>query len=306
MTGCNNGVGVRLQRVIPFLQCIHCIAHRLALCSADSANDVDYPDMAEMVVNNISAFFNRSGKRTHELKKLASELQLSRTKIVKSGKTRWLSRGQAVSVIIQLFCALARLLASVREGDETVRALHHSVTTYMFAGVLASVVDILAMLSLLSQSFQQDTLDYTTINQRLSQVRETIVDDYIQFVDPEAQCSPNLSYDDWSNLWNRLVDEGNGFLKEPSGDGILEFLIEDGVYKGVQLHSKDKSELLKWLSKYAVSVMSRLAERFPEDSMDVFSALEIFNPSRLSSDPALLRTYGDTEIKVLCDWYGRG
>ena len=62
MTGCHNGVGVRLQRVNPYMQCVHCIAHRLALCCADAADDVDYPEMAETVVNNISAFFNRSGK----------------------------------------------------------------------------------------------------------------------------------------------------------------------------------------------------------------------------------------------------
>ena len=43
--------------------CVHCIAHRLVLCCADSAIDMDYPDEAETVVNNISSFFNRSGKR---------------------------------------------------------------------------------------------------------------------------------------------------------------------------------------------------------------------------------------------------
>lgn len=58
MTGSKTGVGVRLQQLNPFMQCIHCIAHRLALCCADAADDLDYPDMAEAVVNNISSFFN--------------------------------------------------------------------------------------------------------------------------------------------------------------------------------------------------------------------------------------------------------
>ena len=106
MTGCQNGVGVRLQRVTSFLMCVHCIAHRLALCCTDAAGDVDYPDMAENTVNNISAFLNRSGKRTHQLKELAAELGLSRTRIAKSGKTRWLSRSQCMIVLIQLFYAL--------------------------------------------------------------------------------------------------------------------------------------------------------------------------------------------------------
>ena len=100
MTGRNSGVGVRLQRLNPFMQCVHCIAHRLALCCADAADDLDYPDMAESVVNNISSFFNRSGKHTHELQKVAREMQMSRTKIVKSGKTRWLSRATCVQVLL--------------------------------------------------------------------------------------------------------------------------------------------------------------------------------------------------------------
>ena len=88
MTGCHNGVGVRLQRLNPFMQCIHCIAHRLALCCADSAVDVDYPENVEATMNNLSSFFHRSGLRTHRLQELCKEFEIGRSKIVKSGKTR--------------------------------------------------------------------------------------------------------------------------------------------------------------------------------------------------------------------------
>ena len=96
MTGRHNGVGARLQSENPFITCIHCIVHQLALCCADSAEDVDYPAMAETVVNHISSYFNRSGKRIGDLQAVAKEFDLSRTKIVKSGKTRWLSCSPAL------------------------------------------------------------------------------------------------------------------------------------------------------------------------------------------------------------------
>lgn len=106
MTGSQSGVGVRLQQLNPFMLCIHCIAHRLALCCADSAEDLDYPDMAENVVNDMSSFFNRSGKRAVELKKVAEEFNIGRTKVVKSGTTRWMSRSSCVTALLQLFIPL--------------------------------------------------------------------------------------------------------------------------------------------------------------------------------------------------------
>jgi hypothetical protein len=76
MTGSQNGVGVRLQRSSnPFMLCIHCIAHRLALCCADTATDMDYPENEESTLNEVSAYFNRSGKRTSKLQALAKELR---------------------------------------------------------------------------------------------------------------------------------------------------------------------------------------------------------------------------------------
>ena len=42
MTGKNNGVSKRTKDDSPFLVSIHCIAHRLALCTSQAANDIPY------------------------------------------------------------------------------------------------------------------------------------------------------------------------------------------------------------------------------------------------------------------------
>ena len=124
--------------------------------------------MAESTVNEISSFFNRSSKRTHELSQVAKELGVSRTRIVKSGKTRWLSRSQSVDVLLQMFAALVSLLHS-STGDLTAHALHTAVTAYTFVGVLCVMADILALLAMLSQTFQTNCIDYSTIEHRLEQ-----------------------------------------------------------------------------------------------------------------------------------------
>ena len=132
------------------------------------------------------------------------------------------------------------------------------------------------------------------------------MEDYLQSVDPGAAFNPNMSHDVWNEVWNKVIDAGGvQFLQEPAGINIAEFLAGDGVYKGVQLHGKGPQKLKEWLSKYVVAVMSRLAKRFPQDSMDVFAALEILNPVAMPDDPALHRYYGIAELEVLSDWYGK-
>ena len=47
MTGWKNAVAARLKKVNPYMLPIHCIAHRLALCCADAASNMDYPETQE-------------------------------------------------------------------------------------------------------------------------------------------------------------------------------------------------------------------------------------------------------------------
>ena len=112
MTGSQNGVGVRLQRSNPFMVLIHCIAHRLALCCADASVDMDYPENEESTLNEVSSHFNRSGKRTTALKELVKKFALGQTKIVKSGKTRWLSRAGYVAVVVKLYHVLVQVFSA--------------------------------------------------------------------------------------------------------------------------------------------------------------------------------------------------
>ena len=88
MTGINNGVGARLQNDNPHLLKICCIAHRLTLAVANSADDMDYPKDHETTMNSTRTHFNRSGKRMYQMVGLAKEFGLSLSRIQKSGKTR--------------------------------------------------------------------------------------------------------------------------------------------------------------------------------------------------------------------------
>jgi hypothetical protein len=117
MTGDKSGVAVCLQEHNRFMLRIHCIAHRLALGCADAASDMDYPEWQEKTMNENSSYFNRSGKRTSALKALCKEMSVTITKIVKSGKTRWLSRSGCVVALLKLFPVIAQVFAIDDEND---------------------------------------------------------------------------------------------------------------------------------------------------------------------------------------------
>ena len=268
MTGCKGGVGVRLQKHNLYLLCVHCIAHRLALCCADAAKDMDYPENEEAIVNNISAYFNRSGtraiviivtcdcdcagKRTVELQQVAGEFDLSRTKIVKSGATRWLSREPegCVTVLLQLFPALAQLFRSAASSDDVAQTLYKGITSYMFAGVLVAMVDLLTVLGQLSRRFQADYIDYNTITSSLAEVRESILASFLRKKDIDAsQFSSELSYDDWSKIWNNVLSlEKSGSVssvfQDPSSENVARLLKSSDILDGVQLHDVDRDALI--------------------------------------------------------------
>ena len=53
MTGKNNGVGARLQKVCSIMVCSHCINHRLALACSDANDTVKYIQKIEVTLRQL-------------------------------------------------------------------------------------------------------------------------------------------------------------------------------------------------------------------------------------------------------------
>ena len=310
MTGCENGVAARLKRHNPFMLSIHCIAHRLALCCADAAADVDYPTEAEVTINEISAFFNRSGKQTMALAELAKQFEISRTKIVKSGKTRWLSREGAVLVLFQLYIVLCHHL-SADQGNDVAIAIYNMLTMYSFLATVAGMLDMLQYLGSLSRSFQSDGMNYSIFCQRLNETRCCIVDDFLPRVSSAAALDPNSDQKFWDNEWNQVLKfglEAAGY-KPAAGStvtAVKEETTESAVYRGVELKKtdEDEGEMELWHCKLGLAMLSRLAERFPHNDMGLMEALDVFNLSNVPFDKAKLLAYGDVHMQTLIKHYG--
>lgn len=71
MTGKKEGVcGYFKRDVNPMIFNIHCIAHKLALCSSQAANEVSYLKDYQRTLTNLFYFFKRSAVRVDALREV--------------------------------------------------------------------------------------------------------------------------------------------------------------------------------------------------------------------------------------------
>ena len=78
MTGKNNGVSKRMKDDSPFLVSIHCMAHRLALCTSQVANGIPYLAKFKEILAALQGW-----ARPHHCTNPALQLKLSLKKTVK-------------------------------------------------------------------------------------------------------------------------------------------------------------------------------------------------------------------------------
>ena len=75
MTGKKNGVAIQFKKVAPHMIAVHCMAHRLNLCSSKSADSVPYlKNVFQETLKDLFHYFSKSTARTTELKEIQAVL----------------------------------------------------------------------------------------------------------------------------------------------------------------------------------------------------------------------------------------
>jgi len=157
MFGCNTGVATRLKEQQPYLLAAHCIAHKLALASADAAKSVSF------VNNDLHKFFGNSPKKFDKLAAWQKELEQPSLKVLRFHAVRWLSRHNCVHNITRQYLAILSALEAESASDATAKALYDKMRVMKVALTLHHCCDILGRLSSLSKVFQSRTLIFSCI-----------------------------------------------------------------------------------------------------------------------------------------------
>ncbi|XP_006818117.1 zinc finger protein 862-like [Saccoglossus kowalevskii] len=106
MTGKVGGVSALLKKENPRLVNIHCIAHRLALCTAQAAVKVEYLTKYTEILTSISHYFKYSAVRTARIKEIQTVLDSPQLKYKEVFHVRWFSFYASLSAIYRTWSAL--------------------------------------------------------------------------------------------------------------------------------------------------------------------------------------------------------
>ena len=169
MTGKYNGVGAKLRQDIPHLVQVHCVAHKLALAAGQACRDVTLFNEYQLTLKNIYRYFNNSALRYNELRALQDLLQtdedMRQVTLKEPASFRWLSFEAAVTAISDVYPALyMELEHDASKGVAEAKGLFTKVKNITFVLVTAFLRDILGVINKLSQTFQKNDLDISTVN----------------------------------------------------------------------------------------------------------------------------------------------
>ena len=100
-----------MKKENPMLVNVHCLAHRLALCTSQAASDI-VKLKNQQIVTDIYYYFSKSAKRSQGLKKIQEILESDVLKIKEVHSVRWFFFYNALYAIYHSWGALVTYFAS--------------------------------------------------------------------------------------------------------------------------------------------------------------------------------------------------
>lgn len=158
MTGRKVGLTGQFLKVNPHLANTHCAAHKLALCTEQSAKNV--PAMKEYQRNLEMIFyhFKKSQKKCGKMESIQKLLDDRCLKYREVHQVRWLSFYQALETVYMTLDSLITYFSS-NDKDATATGLKQRVGCELFISPTYAMMDILAPIMKLSLIFQKKDLD---------------------------------------------------------------------------------------------------------------------------------------------------
>jgi hypothetical protein len=128
MTGRGKGVTGLLLREQPHLLNVHCVAHRLALCTSQAAEDVSALQDYQSTLTSLFYYFKGSANRVSELSQIQAQLESPQLKIKEVHSVRWLSFYSALDTVYRCLDPLLTYLCHAdRSKDPKAQGLKKKV-----------------------------------------------------------------------------------------------------------------------------------------------------------------------------------
>ena len=114
------GVSTLLKKENPFMINIHCMAHRLALCTSQAANQLEKMEKYRQLLTDLYYYFSKSAKRVAGLKAIQEILESPPLKIKEMHSVRWFAFYSALETVYRSWDALVTYFANHKNDAKAV------------------------------------------------------------------------------------------------------------------------------------------------------------------------------------------
>ena len=278
MSGAKSGVQLRLRFHTPSALYVHCRCHQLQLASVYAADEHSEVKRMFGTLLTMWKMFHYSPKKAEKLAEIQAALDSPELKIQKPSDTRWLARERCVRAVRMSLPALVATFQEIydEKGNAEAYGLMRLFCKYKSVACLYMLCDILHTLAKLQGSLQSQSLNLA--------------------------CVPGM------------VEGAIARLKElkEKPDTSTWFKDHISVFSGPQqlgehnisIAEDEKEEFMRKVYRpYIQSVIDHVSTRLR--SSDVYSCFSVFDPQFLPANEGELSSYGESEMQVLTDFYGR-
>ena len=257
---------------------IHCIAHRLALCSSQAADKVSYLKQYQQILSDIFYHCKRSALRREKIKSIHTIFDDPELQYKELHSVGWFTMYAALETVHRTWGSLATYFETEMEhsNDSTAKGFFKTLTSFVFIVVTYLLMDIIPKVTQLSLFFQKEEID-------LAMIRPS-VDSVVQQL-------------------NRLKTNDGNFLSEFMSVTAAGNMTE---FKGIKV--LDTAVLRKQSSKVKEAVLSNLIKeiekKFPAVATDLASNMALLGLRGLSlmSDDDRNR-FGQSQLKAFIQHY---
>ena len=244
MTGLGEGVAGYLLRENPMIVAVHCVAHRLALCSSQAARDI--PALKEFTEDISGVFYYfKSSVRVERLAAVQELLEDPKIRVKEVHDVRWLAIYKAVEVFFKCYDSLLTFFGECKDAKG--QGYKTKLATYKFIATVYMFMDVLTWVCALSLVFQRSDLNASRAS---------------------------LEVD---NLLEKLEKFKSGHYENTYTAQFEKDVTQDGdrmLYKGTHvISSKGKNTFGNTREKFINNLIANLNDRFPRADTSVLSAL---------------------------------
>lgn len=266
MSGQLNGVQKKMREKFPFAFYNHCVAHRMSLCAAHSANKIQEVVRFFDIVDKIVSFFRSSPKRTHNLGR----------SVPRPGDTRWLSRDASVGVIDSCYEEIgAQFFEIMNDANEksttkaTARGLGMQMQHVEFVFLLKFYRKLFDFCTPVMVAMQKPTLDPIQL--------KSMIEDF-----QRALANVNLD-----KIWDDTltVDPELPQIREKRGWRGMGHTTTGAQSTHESTHERWKAAMLLTVGRVKIEFADQIAWRF--ENLDKFKWVDLVNPRKFNERKTL-------------------